>query len=86
MAPKRNKVGSAELLRQLKDAVTNMPEVVPNGWKTAWELQDEWNFSVAHTGRLIRAGIDNGILEMRKFRIATERRGAFPTPHYRKKN
>lgn len=85
MASKRTDLGSAELLRRLKDAINNTEEKVPEGWKTAWQLQKEWDLSPAHTGRLIRAGVDQGILEARKFRIQTQRRGVFPTEHYRKK-
>ncbi len=85
MAAERKRVASAELLRRLKDAVNNTEEQVPEGWQTAWELQQEWGLSQAHTGRLIRNGVAKGILEARKFRIATERRGVFPTQFYRKK-
>lgn len=85
MASARKGMASAELLKRLKDAVNNSEEHVPDGWKTAWQLQKEWDLSPAHTGRLIRAGVDQGILETQKFRISTERRGVFPTQHYRKK-
>lgn len=85
MAAKRKGLASAELLRQLLGAVNNTEEKVPEGWKTAWQLQIEWGLSPAHTGRLIRAGVQKGILETRKFRIPTQRRGIFPTEHYRKK-
>lgn len=86
MAPARKGMASAELLRLLKDAVNNKPEIVPDGWKTASELEQEWGLSPAHTQRLIRTGVQKGILETRRFRISTAARGAFPTPHYRKKN
>jgi hypothetical protein len=86
MAPARKGMASAELLRLLKDAVNNKPEVVPDGWKKASELEQEWGLSPAHTQRLIRTGVQKGILETRRFRISTAARGAFPTPHYRKKN
>lgn len=86
MAPARKGMASAELLKRLKDAINNTEEQVPDGWKTAWQLQKDWDLSPAHTGRLIRAGVDRGILETRKFRIQTQRRGVFPTEHYRKKS
>lgn len=86
MAAKRKGLASSELLKRLKDALNNTEQQVPDGWKTAWQLQNEWDLSPAHTGRLIRAGVEKGIFETRKFRIATERRGVFPTQHYRKKN
>lgn len=85
MAAKRKGLASSELLRRLKNAINNTEEQVPDGWKTAWQLQQEWGMSQAHTGRLIRNGVAKGILEARKFRISTERRGVFPTEHYRKK-
>jgi len=85
MAPKRTALASAELLKQLKGAISNVEEQVPEGWQTAWQLQSEWGLSPAHTGRLIRVGVAEGILEARKFRVKTERRGVFPTQHYRKK-
>lgn len=84
MAAKRTALASAELLRQLKGAISNVEEKVPEGWVTAWQLQAEWGLSQAHTGRLIRAGVENGMIEARKFRIRTNR-GVFPTQHYRKK-
>ena len=85
MAAERKRVASSELLKRLKNAINNTEEQVPDGWKTAWQLQQEWGLSQAHTGRLIRNGVAKGILEARKFRIATERRGVFPTQFYRKK-
>lgn len=86
MASARKGMASAELLKRLKDAINNTEEQVPDGWKTAWQLQHELGMSPAHTGRLIRAGVQKGILETRKFRIKTQRRGVFPTEHYRKKS
>jgi len=86
MAAARKRVASSELLKRLKDAINNTEQQVPDGWKTACQLQEEWGLSPAYTGRLIRNGVAKGILEARKFRIATERRGVFPTQFYRKKN
>jgi hypothetical protein len=32
---------------------------------------------------MLMIAVENGIMEMRKFRIPTPTRGAYPIPHYR---
>jgi len=74
---------SAQLLKELKAAICCQAERVPAGWKTMAQLAKEWGTSNSHTIRLVRKGIDLGTIEQKKFRILHERRGVYPTWHYR---
>lgn len=58
-------------------------EDVPSGWFTAVQLSKNFNKSSSHTGKLIKSGLEAGVLERKIFRIETDQRGVFPTWHYR---
>jgi hypothetical protein len=83
MAAGRDKVGSAQLLTALRDALKCRHEEVPDGWKTVHQLAEEWGFSVSHASRLITMGVRKGLIECRRFRITNGNRGVFPVQHYR---
>ena len=76
---------SAELLKRLRAAIRRDEELVPDEWKTATSLSSEWRMSMAHTHRMIRKGIEIGLLEQRKFRVLSRGRGVYPLWHYRSK-
>jgi hypothetical protein len=76
-------MASSELLRKLKEAISGKAEDVPPGWFTAVELSKSFRKSSSHTGKLIKSGLEAGVLERRIFRIETDQRGVFPTWHYR---
>lgn len=76
---------STELLKRLRAAIRKDEELVPDGWKTATNLSKEWGMSMAHTHRMIRKGIEIGLLEQRRFRVLSRGRGVYPLWHYRSK-
>lgn len=74
---------SSELLRRLRDAISRNEEMVPDGWRTTADLSIEWKMSIPHVQRLVRKGVDMGMMEQKKFRISTKGRGVYPVWHYR---
>jgi len=68
----------AEIQRRLKEDT----DTVPEGWYTVRQLESIWGKANATTSKLAKAAVDQGLAEMRKFRVDT---GAFvkPVPHYR---
>jgi hypothetical protein len=83
MATKREELGSAELLRKLRLAISNQAEEVPEGWKTAAQWSQEWNVTHNAAGIVLGKSVKLGLMECRKFRIMSRNRGVYPTPHYR---
>ena len=45
----------------------------------------KWNTSQSHTLSLIRSGMEQGIVEMKRFRIRRTANCVYPVPHYREK-
>lgn len=76
---------SAELLKRLRAAIRRDEELVPDDWKTAQQLCLEWRMSISHVLRLVRKGVDIGVMEQKKFRVTTKGRGVYPVWHYRSK-
>ncbi len=72
------------LLRELKRATSDEPDVVPDGWHTAEQWAVIWQLSQSHARRLILSGLAKGMLEMRRFRVRTASR-SYKTPHYRRR-
>ena len=72
------------LLAQLKAALAKEEETPTEGFKTAQEWSEEWNLSLSRASHLIRAGLQNGIMVKKQFRIDTPR-GLYPVPHYAQK-
>lgn len=83
MAAKRNEVASATLLRRLKEAISGKAEDVPPGWFTAVQLSKNFGKSSSHTGKLIKSGLEAGVLERKLFRIRSDQRGVFSIWHYK---
>jgi hypothetical protein len=68
------------MLREL--VTTNAVDVVPKEWKTTKGWAQEENESVQMTLRMLRQGVEQGVIEMRKFRV--NKSGVVrPVPHYR---
>lgn len=76
---------SAELLKRLRAAIRRDEELVPDEWKTAASLSREWRMSISHVLRLVRKGVDLGVMDQKKFRVTTKGRGVYPVWHYRSK-
>lgn len=77
---------SAQLLKSLRDAVSNQSETVPPGWMTADQYAIEWGLSRTQSNRLLKRGVEAGLISGKQFRIKTEKRGVYPTWHYIAKN
>ena len=73
---------SAQLLKSLRDAVSNRSEPVLPGWMTADEYAIEWGLSRTQANRLLKRGVEAGLIAAKQFRIKTEKRGVYPTWHY----
>jgi|APSaa5957512622_1039677.scaffolds.fasta_scaffold66234_2 predicted transcriptional regulator len=56
-------------------------EEIPEEWKTTKQLAKEWKTSESNASRLVRKGVEKGVLKTRKFIIKTGSR-TFPVPHY----
>lgn len=72
----------SNLLAKLQQVVQGKPETPPKGFLTAKEWAKRWGKSSQHTRRLINAGLDNGILEEKPFRVFVGKL-LRATPHYR---
>lgn len=77
------KSGQAELLAFLRES-PNEVDKIPDGWYTTRQLSEKAGISAGQTNRNLRAGVQKGIVEVRKFRILS---GALlkQIPHYRMK-
>jgi predicted transcriptional regulator len=82
MATKRKAMDSSELLKSLRSALF-VADKVPDGWYTLRQLSKEWNVSGSHAYRLTRKAVEAGLMQQDRFRIQTEKRGIYPTWHYR---
>ena len=67
----------------LRERIACQPDEVPNDFLTATQWGDELNLSPAETRRTLNKGIKLGIVIVKKFKIQTEQRGIYPTPHYK---
>lgn len=71
------------LLAKLAEAlVDNGVEPVPPDWKTIKGLARECGRSPKRTQELVQAGVEAGLIEVRKFRVRTGGK-VYPVPHYR---
>jgi len=83
MAAKRTEMDSAELLRQLRLAIANQPEPVPEGFKTSAQWADEWGITDNAAGIVLGKGVKKGIVETMRLRVMSGSRGVYPIMHYR---
>ncbi len=83
MAAKRTEMDSAELLKQLRRAIANQPEEVPEGWKTAYQWSLTWGITNNAAGILLSKSVKTGLIEAKKFRVISGCRGVYPVVHYR---
>ncbi len=54
---------------------------VPDGWFTTRQIAEAQGTSTSHMHKKIRALVESGKAEMRRFKIKTCR-GHYPVPHY----
>ena len=60
----------------------DLPDTVPPEWFTARDMAEHKGINMRDAQRVIRAGIDAGTIETKKFKIATGTR-VYPVNHYR---
>lgn len=70
-----------DLLSRLSAALKGKEDVVPDGFKTRSQWQEEWECSTCQAKKLLKAGIKSGLIESRKYRIM-QGQSLYPTPHY----
>lgn len=74
---------SAELLKRIRAELNKSLETPDPEWKTRDQWGQEWCLKGGQTGRLLRAAVESGLMETRKFRIPCLSRGSYPVPHFR---
>ena len=79
--PKGNK-DNLKWLEDLRDSMKRGPEVVPDEWRSTAQCAEDMGLSVSHTSRILRAGIKEGTVETRTFRVNAGTR-IYPIPHFR---
>lgn len=72
---------SKQILARLSEALASNEDTVPPGFKTRAQWQKEWGCSSSHAKKLLNAGIEAGLIELRKFKVKLGN-GVTPTPHY----
>jgi len=74
---------SSELLRKLKDAIQLKADTVPEGYKTVKDWAKAWSLSRAHAEKLLKIGVESGVVDSKQFRIPIDGRKTYPVYHYR---
>lgn len=67
-----------------RELATTRADTVPPGWRTSDQWAAETQRDPCTVGKILRAGVDSGIVERRQFRIVTGR-GVCKVWHYRTK-
>jgi len=70
-----------DLFARLTEALNCREDAVPQGFKTRADWQKQWGCSSSHAKKLINAGLEGGLMEMRRFKVKRTQ-GICPTPHY----
>ena len=83
METKRNRMESSELLSKLKDAIQSKPDEIPEGYKTVEEWARSWSLSRSYAEKLLKIGVESGVVDSKKFRIPMDGRKTYPVYHYR---
>ncbi len=84
MARANKNKNNLDWLNQLRKEFSGPPESIPDGWLTVKQLAKESGMSEVHTRKVVAKGIENGTVEVKKFKIQTITR-LMPVPHYKEK-
>lgn len=78
-------VDALAALRTLNDAISRKPDEVPDGFLPAVQWAKLWSMPTSSTGHKLKAGVDAGLFEVRKFRIMSDGPTGklAPVPHYK---
>ena len=71
------------LLKSLRAALGSVAEDVPAGWMTVRSFAAEWRMSEVNTRRFVAAGLREGILERKTFRVQHTSK-IYPVAHFRR--
>lgn len=80
----RRQPKSDPLLQRLQTALYRGEETPGPEWKTSIQWAKEWDKSRSWSLGLLRAGVDGGLMEEKRFRVRVRSR-VFLSPHYREK-
>lgn len=76
----------AQLLLERLSAIVNLTsEEIPAGYKTAREWAAIWDKSRSQTERFLKAGVEAGLMETRKFRGIADKGRVMIVTYYREK-
>tara|TARA_R110002110_G_scaffold188190_2_gene396026 strand:- start:674 stop:934 length:261 start_codon:yes stop_codon:yes gene_type:complete len=84
MARTNKNKNNLDWLNQLREEFSGGPVTVPAGWLTVKQLAKESGMSEVHTRKVVAKGVENGTVEVKKFKIQTITR-LMPVPHYKEK-
>lgn len=76
---------STELLKRIRDEINRKIEIPTSEWKTSRQWMAEWGLQQSQTNRVLKQGVEVGLMETKSFRVPCPTRGSYPVPHYRKK-
>ena len=82
MSDRPIKSGSANLLDRLRESACKCEEI-PKGWKTSMEWAKEFKLSPPQTRRLLRKGLEDGVVEKKGFRSRLENGKVTIKPFYK---
>ncbi len=77
-------MSSKQLLATLAAALNEKLESPEDGFKNTREWSKEWGIALSQAQRLVKAGHERGLLEMKRYRIITGQTKR-TVPHYRQK-
>jgi len=75
-------VSTDAMLKALRVALGSVAEEVPAGWLTVRALAIKWRMSEVNARRFVAAGLREGLLERKTFRIQQAQK-IYPAPHFR---
>jgi hypothetical protein len=73
------------LLEKLSAIVNQSAEQIPEGWKTVREWSALWGKARSQTERFLKAGVEAGVMETRKFRGVADKGRVMIVSYYREK-
>jgi len=76
---------SADLLRHIRKELQRKIEIPTPEWKTSRQWAIEWGLKQSQANRILNLAVEDGIMEVKTFRIPCPTKDSYPTPHYRQK-
>lgn len=76
---------SSELLKHIRRELQRKIEIPTPEWKTSRQWAVEWGLKQSQTNRFLNLAVEEGIMEVKTFRVPCPTRTSYPCPHYRQK-